>query len=38
MTQASDMVMGTFSKTFQKKVKSEKKGAQKDSPSPSRRP
>ena len=30
MTQASDMVMGTFSKTFQKKVKSEKKGAQKD--------
>ena len=30
MTQASDMVMGTFSKTFQKKVKSEKKGAQTD--------
>ena len=30
MTQASDMVMGTFSKTFQKKVKSEKKCAQKD--------
>ena len=30
MTQASDMVTGTFSKTFQKKVKSEKKGAQKD--------